>query len=380
IEAEDKLLGPLSLKQFIFAIITVALLFINFRIIISPLGIARWPIIAVLLLPTLIFGILAAPIGKDQPTEIWLLARIRFFLKPRRRIWDQEGPKHLVTVTAPKRIEKHLYKNFTQNEVTSRLDALANVMDSRGWAVKNVNVNLNNQLTYDVPMDDDRLVSASSIAQEVSNVDVHASDDILDARNNSTAMAFESMIQVSETKHRQELQNQIASARTFKQNPAPTKPQLNPADEWFNKQQMNPAEPPLAENLVSGGSGQSFAPGTANAALPVQPVALPQSMPAPSSADEQALLNKVHQQQEQTSRASGFGHLKTLQPIGQAPTVNPDDSAQTAPAQTASPTLPNPDIINLSRDNDKTVETLARQANKPKQTKLDNGEVVISLH
>nr|MDQ3094184.1 hypothetical protein [bacterium] len=117
-----------------------------------------------------------------------------------------------------------------------------------------------------------------------------------------------------------------------------------------------------------------------NATLPPQPAPLPSNMPTPSVADEQALLNKVHQQQEQTSKASGFSHLKTLQPIGQVPPTNSDNSTPAPPAQTASPPLPNPDIINLSRDNDKTVETLARQANKPKQTKLDNGEVVISLH
>ena len=67
------------------------------------------------------FGALAAPIGKDQPTEVWLLARIRFFLKPRQRLWNQDGMSQLVTVTAPKKEERVLTDGLSQTEVRSRL-------------------------------------------------------------------------------------------------------------------------------------------------------------------------------------------------------------------------------------------------------------------
>jgi hypothetical protein len=104
VEAEDKLLGPLSFKGFIYAIITGVLAFINFRLILiaSPV---KWAFIAILAGPMFLFAVLASPLGRDQPTEVWLLSRIRYFLKPRGRVWDQEGIEELVTITAPKRIE-----------------------------------------------------------------------------------------------------------------------------------------------------------------------------------------------------------------------------------------------------------------------------------
>ena len=176
IESEDKLLGPLSLKQLIFAFIAVGLIFMMFRILTATaLGVVRWPLLSFFLLPTILFSVLAAPLGRDQPTETWLLAKIRFFLKPRKRVWDQNGPKELVTITAPKKLERKLTKDFSEHEVRSRLDALANVMDSRGWAVKNVNVNLNDQTPY-FYQDDDRLLDPLTLPQEVQTTDVQASE------------------------------------------------------------------------------------------------------------------------------------------------------------------------------------------------------------
>ena len=77
IEAEDKLLGPLTLKQFIYAIIVVVAGFIAFK-----LGTVKWYLALPFLPPMAFFGILAAPLGRDQPTEVWVLAKIRYFFKP----------------------------------------------------------------------------------------------------------------------------------------------------------------------------------------------------------------------------------------------------------------------------------------------------------
>src|SRR6185436_17364935 len=107
IEAEDKLLGPLTLKQFIFASITIVIGFIEFKLVNAPgLGLFRIPLMLALFFPMLIFGFLASPIGRDQPNDVWLLARLRFMIKPHRRIWNQDGISQLVTITAPKRLER----------------------------------------------------------------------------------------------------------------------------------------------------------------------------------------------------------------------------------------------------------------------------------
>ncbi|MCA9346879.1 PrgI family protein, partial [Candidatus Saccharibacteria bacterium] len=66
VEAEDKILGPLSLKQLIFAAIAAGSIFIAFRIVVAT-GVIYT---AIPFLPfILVFGVLAAPLGRDQPTE-----------------------------------------------------------------------------------------------------------------------------------------------------------------------------------------------------------------------------------------------------------------------------------------------------------------------
>src|SRR5437868_2196661 len=101
IEAEDKLVGNLTFRQFIYALIAALFIYINFLCIANGaafLVVSFGP-------PALFLGFFAFPLGRDQPTEVSALAKIRFYFKPRRRIWDQSGEKKLVTVTAPKRAE-----------------------------------------------------------------------------------------------------------------------------------------------------------------------------------------------------------------------------------------------------------------------------------
>jgi len=196
VEAEDKLLGPLSLKGFIYAIIAVLCGYINFRLLFigSPI---KWAFIVAFLGPMLLFGVLASPLGREQPTEVWLLSKIRFFFKPRRRIWDQAGIEDLVTVTVPKKLEQHLTKDMSQSEVRSRLKTLASTLDTRGWAIKNVDLNLNVSPTAVTPTvaESDRLVPNAGYTDSAQVIDVHAADDIMDEQNNPTAQKFVTLMQ-----------------------------------------------------------------------------------------------------------------------------------------------------------------------------------------
>ncbi len=210
IEAEDKLLGPLTLKGFIYALIAGTCAFIEFRLFLvgSPL---KWLFIFIFAMPMVLFGVLASPLGRDQPTEVWLLSRIKYFLKPRRRTWDQLGMQELVTVTAPKKEERQLTKNLTQSEVQSRLKTLAMTLDTRGWAIKNVNVNLNEEPKSIVrpEAESDRLVSNTTLPREMPVVDVHPADDILDEQNNPTAQKFEAMMQKAADERRETVKTTI---------------------------------------------------------------------------------------------------------------------------------------------------------------------------
>jgi len=216
VEAEDKLVGFLTLKTFIYAIIAIALGYINFRLLIATqLGVARWFAIFVFLFPMLLFGILSLPLGRDQPTEVWILSRVRFFIKPRLRTWNQSGVLDYVTITAPKKIERVLTKNLTQREVRSRLKALATTLDSRGWAVRNVAVNLNASPDYlDIHEDNsDRLVGGSNLPKNQQMVDIHESDDIMDAQNNPTAQHFEALMQQEDAKRKKAVSEIVSNQK-----------------------------------------------------------------------------------------------------------------------------------------------------------------------
>ena len=370
IEAEDKLFGPFTLKQFIFGGITVVLGFIGFRIVIAgaPMFITI-PLLLVMLPFFLLFGFLAAPIGRDQSTETWLLARLRFLFKPRTRIWNQDGIKELVTITVPKKIERVYTKDFTQDEVRSRLKALANTVDSRGWAVKNVNANLFNQPDYVQVSagESDRLVDPSNIPQEVPMVDVLASDDIFDVENNPIAQHFDQMTHSASTQIRQEaIQNMNNANQTMPEADAP-------ANYYFmHENQVNTENTPqdystfVSQNVVT--------PGTASA---------PQMTETP---EEQAF---AHQKAEEKKHANDLApnHGKVLQPIHdedgkiiQQPIQQPEinDVAQNQPDTVQNSV--NPAIIGVAGDN-WYVDTVAREAKKMNEPKKpDDEEVVISLH
>ena len=74
VEAEDKLLGPFSFRQFVFLIIAVIGIAIAYGLstILLPLAIIPVPII-------LFFGALALPLKKDQPMEVYLASIASFY-------------------------------------------------------------------------------------------------------------------------------------------------------------------------------------------------------------------------------------------------------------------------------------------------------------
>jgi hypothetical protein len=194
VEAEDKLLGPLTLKQFIYAIIvflglwlTVVLARNAYTLFLVPL-----PLLPALFFAFMIFLGIKNP---AQPAESYLAAIVRFYFKPHKRIWNQDGVVETVHITAPPQV-RHQYANeITQVEVRSRLSQLSNVLDSRGWAAKDVRFQPNVVLPTQ-PATDDRLISLSQLpqAQTVEPTDLHASDDVMDDQANPVAQQFDDML------------------------------------------------------------------------------------------------------------------------------------------------------------------------------------------
>ena len=381
IEAEDKLLGPLTLRQFIYAGVVIVLGFICFKLIpLSPFAVI--PFIP----PMIFFGLLAAPFGHDQSSEVWMLAKIRFFLKPRIRIWSQDGIKELVTITVPKKIEKHLTDGLNQYEVKSRLQALATTLDSRGWVIKNIGVNTYNPPSYLTAATNtsDRLIEVDNLPQEVPDYELFAADDMMDEQTNPTAQNLEYMINKSDQDHRQAVVQSMQSATPVVM-PAG---QVPAADYWFMNQPAPRPVMPMNNYTASPAPSTVVRPAVISspAVSPIPPIPS-----APSKSAEEELLERVHREKDFTSQA--YGHMKTLQPLSEKSKVEsqmpqavsqklastiPDPQPTAPPTSTAS-AKPNPAIQRLASNDDLNVATLAREAEKASPKPLEN-EVVISLH
>lgn len=359
IEAEDKILGPLTLRQFIYALITCFFLYLCFIVVTKHAA-----FLLILFLPPAIFtGFFAAPFGRDQPTEVWAVAKIGFLFKPRKRIWDQSGIKELVTITVPKKIQRVYTNGLSQAEVTSRLSALANTIDSRGWAIKNINVNLYAQPAMIDTEVSDRLVGMSSMPQPVADYDVKASDDMLDELSNPIAQQFTQMISASANAHREEL---IASMNNPNLAVPVTAQPPSGADMWF--------------------TGNSAASQTEKSSIPFTPQVVSQSAgnspqapePAQPTMDEEALLE--HIKEETSSNNVYSSHMKTIQPLSSQPPAFHVAEGPEEPLPVQPPPVANPVIQNLARSNDLNIATLAREAQKSQLANdSQDGEVVISL-
>ncbi|HVX48356.1 MAG TPA: PrgI family protein [Candidatus Saccharimonadales bacterium] len=355
IEAEDHILGPLTLRQFIFALVAAFCWYLSFILFVKHI----YFMLIVTVPPGLFCTFFAIPFGRDQPTEIWALAKLRFLFKPRRRIWDQSGVKELVTITVPKKVERVLTKGFSQTEVQSRLKALANTLDTRGWAIKNIDAgNYSAAGRYGQQADSDRLIDIGAAPQEVPSYDVQASDDILDVSSNPVAQQFQSMINQSSAQHRQHIMAELGGAGAdVGANPASpvvaTSPQPAPA--------INPAAQP----------------GQADDWFLTPPASNPMATAAATTAAPQLL----------SQQPLAYSHMRTLRPIGQQGT----GAQSAAPAASAQPqanngvpsgaAAPDPAILSLANNNDLNVSTIARQAYKATHDdEPPQDEVVISLH
>ena len=245
VEAEDKLLGPFSFRQFVFLIIAVIGIAIAYGLstILLPLAIIPVPII-------LFFGALALPLKKDQPMEVYLAAVISFMLKPKKRLWQPDGIERLVEVIAPKVEEKTYGNNYDQAEVQRRLSYLANLVDSQGWSIRGVN-NPN-----------------SSMRADLFN-EGQAANDILD-ENSTTAQNINHLINQSDVRRRQEVIQKMQTGQSAMPPPTQTPQSDNPAP--ATPLQMNPY-PTMRQSVLNPVSRRP----AANTPAQTQPTTTPQS-------------------------------------------------------------------------------------------------------
>jgi hypothetical protein len=191
VEADDKLIGPFSFRQFIYLIIAAIAIALAWGLsqLFVPLAIIPLPII-------IFFGALALPLKKDQPMETYLAAIVSFYIKPRKRLWQPDGIQSLVEITAPKVIEIQRSKSLSQSEAEQRLSYLADIVDTEGWAVRGVSMPV-----ADTAMQNDAYFEAQQ------------AEDILDA-SGGVAQSFDSMITQSDAKRHQEMMARMQQVPT----------------------------------------------------------------------------------------------------------------------------------------------------------------------
>jgi len=101
VEIEDKVIGPLTLKQFLWILVGVGLLFLLYKLLIFP-----------------IFLIIGLPIGifcgfgafykiQNKTFAEFILASLGYFLSPKLYLWKKENEQHKPEITK-KQIKKEL--------------------------------------------------------------------------------------------------------------------------------------------------------------------------------------------------------------------------------------------------------------------------------
>jgi len=189
VEADDKLIGPFSFRQFVYLVIVVLCIFLAW---------ALWQIfipLAMIPLPAIVFfGALALPLRKDQPMEIYMAAMVSFYLKPHRRLWDPDGIDSLIEITVPKTVEVQRTKDLSQSEAERRFSYLADVVDSQGWSIRGPDAQASNSaMQSDVYFE----------AQQV--------EDVLDV-SNSTAQAFDYKLNQSDAQRHEQMVGIMANS------------------------------------------------------------------------------------------------------------------------------------------------------------------------
>lgn len=236
VEAEDKLLGPFTFRQFIYLLVVAGSIAIAYGLSRLFIGLAIIP------LPLIIFfGALALPLRKDQPMEVYLAAIVSFYLKPRKRLWEPDGVDSLIEITVPKEVEVQRSKNISQEDAEQRFSYLADLVDSEGWAVRGQGVN--------VP-------STSSMTSDA-YFNAQQAQDVL-ADDNSVNQTLESLITKSTAKRHDEMMARMH--QPVLATPAPAPEPIAPIAVQPVSEPVTPPSEPATTQQVPGPAIPAYNP------------------------------------------------------------------------------------------------------------------------
>lgn len=139
IDMEDKIIGPLTLLQFVYLIAGGVIIYILLNTV-----------------NTTIFWILAIPIGflsialafikiQDQPFSRFLGATVLYFVRPQRRVWQKETILETVPYPQSKAKKPEKAAEAPRKAVEkSELEKLSYILDTRGKVPEEQNLKTKN--------------------------------------------------------------------------------------------------------------------------------------------------------------------------------------------------------------------------------------------
>ena len=258
VEAEDKLIGPFSFRQFIYLIIAAIGILLAWGLSRIFIGLIVIPLPIILA-----FLVLALPLRKDQPMETYITAVIRFFLKPRLRLWSPEGTISLVDITVPKTIEYQLTKNFSGSQASQQLSYLAQVVDTQGWATRGV-------------------ISANQGMSDIVVAEAQATEDMFD-NNANVSRSFNQRISQSDEARKQATLQQFQQAAATP-TPAPSttlSTSGSSSDTSSQKVSFKPYPTSMHQRVIKPAGDAASTPATQpTQTVPTQPVQKPTVAPS----------------------------------------------------------------------------------------------------
>lgn len=206
VEAEDKILGPFSFRQFIYLLISFmggAAMFFLGKIAL-PLALIPAPIFV-------FFAVLALPLKKDQPMEAYLGAMFRFLLLPKTRIWKQDIHEDMVEIAAPISDNTPQIKDIKGSELSQRLSFLAELEDTQGWSSLGATSSIGGNFQEDVMINENNVADIMDENSEIRELSKEISK--IRTMKSSKKCNKKLQIKVRHKNHRISLQTKIRFLR-----------------------------------------------------------------------------------------------------------------------------------------------------------------------
>ena len=163
IDLEDKIIGPLTLKQFIYLLAGGMVDYIILSATSSSLG--GWVLIVLVSLVALCFAFVQI---EEQPFSYLIANFFSYVLRPKLRLWDKRSQTARVVEFKNKREDKSNQPLIKRpEEVKSSLEALSQVLDTHGWSPEQYKEELER---YGIKSDLEERIKSSSEARKELNL------------------------------------------------------------------------------------------------------------------------------------------------------------------------------------------------------------------